>query len=296
MQRFFDLSGGPVNVLDTGFDSTAGDDGETWVLVHGLGASSATWMSLASRLPGRSLSIDLPGFGVSPPWAGDPLEAMVEAVTEILEGIEQPGSLIGNSMGALVAAEIASHRPELVRNLVLIAPATPLPAGSRYVGFASAFRAIKSALRNAQNSADDRVDALLDLTMVDAGRVPIDVRANLIEAAARHITHRWAWPSLVKAGVALYLRLLRRASFLEMVDRIEAPTLVLWGMDDVLVRPVAMRWLMQQRPDWTSVPMPDVGHAPMLEMPEKTLDAIIHWRANSAWRPRGKGVPRERRA
>ncbi len=290
MQRFLELSGGPVHLRQHG------DGDDHWLLVHGLGASSVGWAALAPHLEGRVTAVDLPGFGLSPPWSGNPIETMRTALVETLARIGWPVTYVGNSMGGFLGVQVAATHPDLLSELILVSPATPAPPGAQRVGFAAAIRASVRALQNARRAPAQRVDALLDLTMVDPGRVPVDVRDDLVEAAALHLSHGWAWPALVKTGTALYAELLKRRAFEEAAASVDTPTLVLWGTEDVLVRPIAMRWLQQVRPDWTSVPLPETGHAAMLERPQKVLRLIEDWRAEVARRSRGKGVPRERRA
>ena len=55
--------GGPVHFLDFG------GQGPPIVLVHGLGGSAINWLSVGPRLStvGRTMAIDLVGFGRTPP-------------------------------------------------------------------------------------------------------------------------------------------------------------------------------------------------------------------------------------
>ncbi len=94
------------------------DGGVSIVLVHGLSASSRWWRAILPLLGGREARLlDLPPFGRRFPSGGvtDWLAGQIEA--------EAPVVLVGHSMGGLVCALLAAERPELVRALVLIAPA-----------------------------------------------------------------------------------------------------------------------------------------------------------------------------
>ena len=50
-------------------------------------------------------------------------------MVELLESLGGPAVLMGNSLGALVAIQIAASRPDLVDRLVLVAPAAPPEMG-----------------------------------------------------------------------------------------------------------------------------------------------------------------------
>ena len=68
------------------------------------------------------IAIDLPGFGASSrAWQENLLEGYVDVVREVLdaEGITDPVSLVGNSMGAAVSTLFAARYPERTARIVL---------------------------------------------------------------------------------------------------------------------------------------------------------------------------------
>lgn len=104
-----------------------GGTGVPVVLLHGLGMSSRSMSALLRALGARTraLAPDLPGYGLSPkPRAGmlgiDELARTVLAWMDEVELTEVV--LVGHSLGAQVAGEVALQAPERVRRLVLIAP------------------------------------------------------------------------------------------------------------------------------------------------------------------------------
>ncbi|MDT0165816.1 alpha/beta hydrolase [Actinotalea sp. AC32] len=104
------------------------------VLVHGIGVSSRYFAPLERDLSRDTtvLAPDLPGFGRSP-LRGDPptIAGHAAVVAALVEqtGLEQP-VLVGHSMGAQVATELAADRPDLVGGLVLLGPVTDPRASS----------------------------------------------------------------------------------------------------------------------------------------------------------------------
>ena len=105
----------------------------SFLLVHGLGAHSARWEFLAGHFAARgfvSYAIELRGFGRTPErprahvrsfrvWERDIL-----GLRDII-GRELPGRkvfLLGESMGGLLAYDLAGRSPEAFSGLIAIAP------------------------------------------------------------------------------------------------------------------------------------------------------------------------------
>lgn len=110
-------------------------EGPVAVCVHGLTTPSFVWDGVAEEMVAhgwRVLAFDLFGRGYSdrPPGPQD-REFFLEQLEEIIrhEGIRGDITLVGYSMGGAIAACFAARNPQLLRRLVLIAPAGmgPLP-------------------------------------------------------------------------------------------------------------------------------------------------------------------------
>jgi pimeloyl-ACP methyl ester carboxylesterase len=101
-------------------------DGESVVLLHGLGSSSKVWRPLIKMLVAkqyRATAFDLLGFGTAPKptWIDYSVEDHARAVLAAMakRNIKKPILLVGHSMGCLVAVHIARLQPKLVKHLVL---------------------------------------------------------------------------------------------------------------------------------------------------------------------------------
>lgn len=100
--------------------------GQSVVLLHGLGRSAAVWQHVVNDLKPfgvRITAFDLLGFGDSPKpdrlnYDADDHAMAVIASLEKLK-LPDPVVLVGHSMGCLVAMRVARLRPDLVRHLVL---------------------------------------------------------------------------------------------------------------------------------------------------------------------------------
>ena len=108
-----ELPGATVNYAEIG-------EGEPIVFVHGL---TSSWQNWLENLPHfgrthRAIALDLPGFGASPmpSWPID-MPAYGRLLHDFCEklGIGSDATLVGNSMGGLVAAEAVLARAEPLR-------------------------------------------------------------------------------------------------------------------------------------------------------------------------------------
>ncbi|MES2511759.1 MAG: alpha/beta hydrolase [Pseudomonadota bacterium] len=111
--------------------SGLGTRGLTHVLLHGIGSGSGSWLmqleAAALTEGARVLAWEAPGYGHSSavlpavPDAGD-YASRLWALLDTL-GITEPVTLVGHSLGALMATRAVVQRPEQVKRLVLLSPA-----------------------------------------------------------------------------------------------------------------------------------------------------------------------------
>jgi 3-oxoadipate enol-lactonase len=97
------------------------NDAPRLVLVHGAGQAARMWRRYEEGFGQRFQLItpDLPGFAGAPgPFR---MTTAVECVRDALG--DEPAYLAGMSLGATVAAQVAAQHPDLVKRLVLAAPA-----------------------------------------------------------------------------------------------------------------------------------------------------------------------------
>lgn len=110
------------------YTATSGlDDGPTVLLLHGGGVAGWMWDSLRKHLePTHAVLVpDLPGHGQSADEAYVPHSATVDALVGSLSGVPgRPAAVVGFSLGAQLAIELASEHPQLVDQLVLVSAQT----------------------------------------------------------------------------------------------------------------------------------------------------------------------------
>jgi pimeloyl-ACP methyl ester carboxylesterase len=106
-------------------------DGAVVLLLHGLTSSSLSWRNVAPNLGERFrvIALDARGHGGSQ-WLRDySFEVMRDDVARFMEEVGFLAAIvIGHSMGAITAYELAAARPDLIRLLVLEEMPPPDPA------------------------------------------------------------------------------------------------------------------------------------------------------------------------
>jgi pimeloyl-ACP methyl ester carboxylesterase len=233
--------------------------GPAVVIVHGVGGHKEDWMGVSAALAGRHrvFTIDMLGFGESSKTADDlsmPVQARAIKALLDVNGIAT-ADLVGNSVGGWVAATFASTYPSVVRRLVLIDAA----------GFRAMFEGTPPV--NFDPGNVEEMQQLIDITVNSAvARTP-----GLAERALQAYI-----ASGEKAIAATWGRSLFQSPRLEEVlPRIAAPTLVLWGADDRLFPSVLASVFAGQVAKASSQLIPSAGHFPQIDNPEATIAAIV---------------------
>ncbi len=237
------------------------------IMMHGMGASLHTWEPWAQALDDqfRVIRFDLPGHGLTPPDpTGDYSDArshqLLAAMMDSL-GVKR-ATLIGNSMGGRIAWSFAAARPERVDKLVLISPDGFASPGFEY-------------------------------------NTPPDVPASL--GLMRHVLPKWllrmtlapayADQSVMTDSLATRYHdlLLAPGARDAMMDRmqqtvltdpvprlqrVQAPTLLLWGEGDAMIPISNASDYLDAIPDARLVRLPGVGHLPFEEAPSATLQPL----------------------
>lgn len=100
----------------------------TVLFLHGIGTSGAAWDDVVKGVPKdvSIIAVDLLGFGKSPnpEWAKYSASTQTRSLiaTLLKLNIQQRLIVVGHSMGALVAVELAKRYPLIVKSLILCSP------------------------------------------------------------------------------------------------------------------------------------------------------------------------------
>ncbi|MDQ8036000.1 MAG: alpha/beta fold hydrolase [Pedobacter sp.] len=241
--------------------------GRPLLLIHGFGDSSMTWVQFARRFKHENVRIiapDLLGFGQSPkPVDADyRFSAQAKRMFALMQqlGVEK-FHVAGNSMGGGIAGEMAATQPQKILSLTLIDA-----AGVHYKP-ADLDRAMLAGRNMLVLKSRQDFEALLALVFVNKPPVPEPVTSYLAERAVQD------WP--------LHERIVRDALFddvnflLLKMDAITSPTLVLWGEKDRLLSVDNTQVFKKFIKGSQVVILPDVGHAPQVEVPNESSAEVL---------------------
>lgn len=164
-----------------------GPAGPRITLLHGLFGQGRNWTTVAKALADefRVTMVDLPNHGRSA-WTDDlSYQHTAAAVAALLSTQDEPGTVVGHSMGGKVAMVLALNHPQLVARLCVvdIAPVS-YPNLSGFAGYVAAMRGLKLAELDTREQADAAL----------APAVPDPVtRAFLLQNLRRDRVHGWRW-------------------------------------------------------------------------------------------------------
>jgi pimeloyl-ACP methyl ester carboxylesterase len=266
-QRWVNIQGQPVNTIELGPERASG--GQPIVFIHGLSGCWANWLEQLPVLAAehRVITFDLPGFGASPmPEDEITISGYARLLDRLLGelGIDA-ATVVGNSMGGFIAAELAIAHPQRVERLVLISA-----AGISTFENAGTMRAVPT-LRRLERvlamggawvaSKSDTVasrarlrEATMNVVVRHPGRLPAALAAEQLRGAG-------------KPGFMQALESILEYDVRERLPEIACPTLIVWGDGDRLISVRDADVFAELIPDSRKVIFEDTGHMSMLERP-----------------------------
>jgi len=239
--------------------------GPDLVLLHGWGLHGGIFDALAAALTAthRVTRLDLPGHGHSP--FEPPFEDLDSLASLVADSLPAACTLVGWSLGGLVALRLAAMRTPQVRRLVLVATTPRFVAGPDWSHGLASEVVEEFALELAR---DHR--AVLDRFLALQARG--DERQRALIRELRLLVHQREAPR--PAALAAGLDVLREADLRVETRHVRAPTLVIGGAYDRLTPPAAGRYLAEHVPSARHVLMPRASHAPFLSHPDGFLHAL----------------------
>lgn len=258
------LDGAAVNYVDIG-------EGEPLVFIHGL---SGCWQNWLENIPHfaktrRVIALDLPGFGASPmPTEKISINGYAAVVDQLLDQLDiGEAAIVGNSMGGFIGAELAIEFATRVDRLVLVSAAGLTTAEMHNDKTLTALRTAENLLAYGAawfGTRSDRLSrrpglrkALMLMVAAHPDKLPAPLTAEQVRGSGK--------PGFLDALEALGTYPLQ-----ERLERIESPTLIVWGAKDRLV-PLrdADRFVEAIGDNANKVVYSDTGHVAMLERPAR---------------------------
>jgi pimeloyl-ACP methyl ester carboxylesterase len=247
-----------------------GGQGEPLLLLHGFGANKDNFNRVAKFLTPhyRVIVPDHIGFGESahpqqadyaPPAQVEHLHALMQAlgVTTVHLG--------GSSMGGQIAMTYAALHPAEVKSLWLLAPAGVWSAPESELR-----KVLRETGRNLLMARNEQEFAgVFAFVMTDPPFVP----RPLLNAMAQERI----------ANFALEERIIKQIAADPLEQRVAGlatPALIVWGDRDRALNPASAEILHKLLPHSQVVMMSGIGHLPMIEQPQTSADAYLHFRGS----------------
>lgn len=252
-------------------------DAPAVVLLHGLGATSASFLPTLWDLARdhRVLAPDLPGFGESSkpirplhaPFFAKWLARFLDVV-----GVHRARA-IGNSMGGRVALELALRFPERVDRIALLAPSL---AWRRYRIGVRLVRLLRPELAILPLPILRRVVVgVLRFLFAKPERVPKGAMHGAADEFLRAFGTSRGRIAFFHAAREIYLEdPLGHRGFWDRLPSLNRPALFVFGHKDRLVPRAFVRHVERAVPAARCVVLEDCGHVPQFEMPDTTHGLI----------------------
>jgi pimeloyl-ACP methyl ester carboxylesterase len=249
------------------------------LLVHGLGGRWQNWLENIPRLARehRVVAVDLPGFGHSQlPVAEISIAGYATALERVIDLLELESPLVaGNSLGGLVAAELALRHPARVGSLAFVSAACL--------------------------TASELQPRIAQLALLAGGRIAGTLLrgpgATIKRPRARHMLFAGVLrhPTLIATdtlfelaggsrppGTVPALAALSAHDISGELEAIAKPVLVLHGRNDMLIPFADGERIARAIPGARIVAFEDTGHMPMVERPVRFNEALLEFARKAA--------------
>ncbi len=256
--------GGRIHVVERG-------EGPTFVLVHGIMLTVATWAPQLRGLNGRIVAISQRGHGQSRAGSeGYTLERLAADLAEVLDDLDvRDAVLVGHSMGGMVSLLLALSRPEElarhVRRLVLVAT-TPGPIVAprlAALAAAAATHALSGAERRGRGPLPRAATVWASRTAfgASASRPDVELLRGMLD-------------SMSPGPLAALLPHLLAFDVRDRLGAIALPVHVVVGNRDVLTPQREARKIAEGVPGARLTVLAGCGHMVMLERAEALRDLL----------------------
>jgi abhydrolase domain-containing protein 6 len=251
-----------VNIPDFKIVYAEGGTGDTIIMLHGFSANKDHWLRFSKYFtPGYRVIIpDLPGFGESskPPEAKYNIMSQVERLNLLVKELKLTKfHIVGNSMGGNIAGNFAATYPDMVKTLALFDASgviTPIKSERDLL--------IEKGINPYFLKDVNEFDRLLETNFYKPPQWPSFIKKYLAKQAIK--------TAPLNRKIFNDLRNTDYYALEGKLDKIKAPTLIVWGDSDKAIHISAVEIYKKNIKNSQSVIIKECGHLPMLEKPQET--------------------------
>jgi pimeloyl-ACP methyl ester carboxylesterase len=239
----------------------------TAVFIHGAQHDHSVWILQTRYFAHHGfgvLAVDLPGHGRSEGSALTAVEAMADWLLALLDaaGVQQ-ATLIGHSMGSLIALETCAKAPQRVAKLALVGTAYPMKVSEALLG----------AALHEEQKAIDMVNIWSHTSIAHKPSCPGP--GFYVMGANQRLMQRIAQQNPEQVFYTDFASCNAYAHGEEAARSVACPTLFLLGKRDKMTAPKAAATLGRAIPHSKTLVIENCGHSLMAEQPDAVLDALF---------------------
>lgn len=266
--QFISIDGLEVHYKDEG-------TGLPIILLHGTSSSLHTWDSWTEELikDYRVIRMDLPAFGITGPNATNQydLETYNQFLEKFLKQLElDQFVLAGNSLGGAIGWHYASNHIEQVKQLILLDPAGfPIEKERPLIFRLAEIPVLNQLLKHITPKSfikDNLEQVYFDDTKISDALVD-----------------RYHQMILRKGSRAAFIERVKqeRVDETERLESIKAPTLIIWGENDLWIPLEHGAKFMEKLSNSSLIIMKETGHVPMEERPTESVAHALEFIKNN---------------
>jgi 2-hydroxy-6-oxonona-2,4-dienedioate hydrolase len=229
----------------------------TVVFINGVFGGGWMWEPIVAALSAHGHGAVVTTEPLAAHATSEDIPALLQSISLLVDSLPEPAPILcGNSLGGLVAMELAAAYPFRWSGVIL--------TGAPGLGDKHDAESFGSALR----TPSLKLGYLLADRLIHNKEL---ITPELIERCTGALTPR----ILIRAGRAM--RATRGYDARPLFERIDCPTLLLCGACDEISPPERWRDAATLFPDAEFVEIPNAGHSPMLEEPDVFATALLDW-------------------
>jgi pimeloyl-ACP methyl ester carboxylesterase len=238
----------------------------TVVFIHGAQNDHSVW-ALQTRYFAHHgfgvLAVDLPGHGRSKGNALSSVEQMADWLLALLDAAGvQHASLVGHSMGSLIALQACARAKERISKLALVGTAYPMKVSDTLL----------NAARDEEQSAIDMVNIWSHTSIAHKPSCPGP--GFYVMGGSQRLMQRISKLNPAKVFYTDFTACNAYANGEQAAQAVQCPTLFLIGKKDMMTPPKATATLTKLIAHSRVTTLDNCGHSLMAEQPDAVLAAL----------------------
>jgi pimeloyl-[acyl-carrier protein] methyl ester esterase len=249
------------------------------IFIHGWGVNSAVWHPIIQQLAKEIeiITIDLPGFGLNLNESLSPY-TLTKVVDKIQACFQEPAIIVGWSLGGLVATDLTLRYPDKVLGLVNVASSPCFLAKAETNNNDDDLHeawpgiqpdVLKMFHQQLTQNTKKTIEGFLKIQAMGSPHVRQDIKT------VRDLVMQHELPNVETLDESLAL--LETVDLRNQLNKIEVPTLRLYGKLDGLVPKAAIPLVSALMPSSDYHVFDKASHAPFISHTLEFNDVLLQW-------------------